>query len=117
MLLNFLCKLFQLCFDTGKVPSIWLVSIINPIIKSKDSDPRTPLNYRGISLVCCTAKLYSNVINSRIVKHLDNEDIIVDEQNGFRGGDRSCIDHIFILNSLCANRILEGKPAQLLLHS
>lgn len=103
-----LWKLFQLCFDSGKIPSIWLDTIVNPLIKSKDSDPRIPLNYRGISLICCSAKLYSSVINARLMSYLESEGKIVDEQNGFRK-DRSCRDHIFVLNSLCEHNINEDR--------
>ena len=49
-------KLFLLVFDTNLIPSIWLKAIICPILKDKNSDPRIPLNYRGISLQCATAK-------------------------------------------------------------
>ena len=60
------------------------------------------MNYRGISLVPCTRKLYSSFINQRLVSHLENNDILADEQNGFRN-NRSCEDHIFTLNSVIGN--------------
>ena len=106
-MLNVLLKLFQLCFDSGKIPSQWQKSIINPIPKSKENDPRIPLNYRGISLMCCSAKLYSSLLNERIMHLLEEESSIVDEQNGFRKR-RSCQDHIFVLDSIIRNRREEG---------
>ena len=42
-------------------------------------------------------------LNNRIQSFLEENSIIVDEQNGFRK-DRSCLDHIFTLNSLIQNR-------------
>ena len=54
---------FQLCFDTGKIPAQQSKAVIVPIPKSGNKDPCMPLNYRGISLLCNTAKLYSSLIN------------------------------------------------------
>ena len=41
-------------------------------------------------------------MNKRIKKHLECNDLVADEQNGFRA-NRSCEDHIFTLNSLINN--------------
>ena len=60
------------------------------------------MNYRGVSLLSCISKLYSAFINKRLVTYLENNDILADEQNGFRKG-RSCEDHVFTLNSLIQN--------------
>ena len=52
---NVICVLWKYitaCFESGLVPRLWLKSIINPIPKGSDKDPYTPLNYRGISLLC-----------------------------------------------------------------
>jgi hypothetical protein len=38
------------------------------------------------------------------MEHLNNENVICEEQNGFRK-DRSCIDHVFTLNSLIQHNI------------
>jgi len=95
--------LFQKFFDLGTIPSNWKKAIIQPIPKAKDKDNRIPLNYRGISLLCCTAKLYTSFINNRITKFCEERNFISDEQNGFRRG-RSCIDHVFVLNSVLLNR-------------
>jgi hypothetical protein len=43
------------------------------------------------------------LINKRITFYLENENLLADEQNGFRRG-RSCEDHIFTLNSLARNQ-------------
>ncbi|XP_060600600.1 uncharacterized protein LOC132754030 [Ruditapes philippinarum] len=96
-------KLFQPIFDTSVIPSDWRKAIICPILKDKSSDKRLPLNYRGVSLLSCVGKLYSSLINKRITFYLENENLLADEQNGFRRG-RSCEDHIFTLNSLARNQ-------------
>jgi len=103
LMIQTLKHLFQKLFESGTIPSDWRKAIIQPIPKSKDKDNRIPLNYRGVSLLCCTAKLYTSVINNRITKFCEERNSIADEQNGFRR-DRSCLDHVFVLNSLLLNR-------------
>ncbi len=100
---NCLLKLFQYYFDTGLLPSCWNKAIIKPIPKSRTKDPRIPLNYRGINLLSCIYKAYGCVINKRLSKYLENNDLLEDVQNGFRS-DRNCIDHVFILYSIIKNR-------------
>ena len=95
-------QLFQLIFDTSLIPSIWRKSVICPILKDPKSDKRVPMNYRGISLLACISKLYTSFLNKRLTGYLENNDILADEQNGFRA-DRSCEDHVFTLNSVVKN--------------
>ena len=99
-------KLFVKCFDVGVSPTCWGNAIINPIPKDRSKDQRIPLNYRGISLLSCVAKVYSGVLNTRLTLFIDKG--LVDEQNGFRK-KRACIDHIFVLSSVLRNRMLESK--------
>lgn len=58
MYINVLHKLFNLCFKTGKVPSMWNRGIITPIPKCSTSDPRDPLSYRGITLAPFAYKVF-----------------------------------------------------------
>ena len=95
-------QLFQLIFDTSIIPSVWRQSIICPILKDPSSDRSVPMNYRGISLLSCISKLYSSILNKRITKYLEENNILAEEQNGFRT-DRSCEDHVFTLNSVIRN--------------
>ena len=71
-------------------------------MKDPSSDRRVPLNYRGISLLPCISKLYTSFLNRRLIKYLEQSNLLADEQNGFRS-DRSCEDHIFILNGIIRN--------------
>ena len=56
---------FQLCFDTGQIPTLWTKAIIVPLPKGGNKTPHVPLNYRGISLLCNAGKLYSSLLNIR----------------------------------------------------
>ena len=105
--IKLLHALFNRCFSTGMVPSVWKKAIIKPIPKNSASDPRVPLNYRGISLLNSSSKLFTMVLNTRLTVYLDANEIIVDEQNGFRKL-RSCADHLFTLCSIIRNRKSKG---------
>ena len=61
-------KLFNLILFSGKTPKEWSIGIIKPIYKRKGScdDPNT---YRGITILSCFGKLFTNVINSRLVEY------------------------------------------------
>ena len=67
------------------------------------SDKTIPLNYRGISLLSCMNKVHSAFINKRLSGYLEDNNLLADEQNGFRS-NRSCEDYIFALNSLKRNK-------------
>ncbi len=98
-----LLAFFQYYFDTGLLPQCWGQAIIKPIPKSKANDPRIPLNYRGINLLSCIYKVYSTIINKRLLTYLENNNLLCDEQNGFRS-NRSCLEHIYTLYTVIKNR-------------
>ena len=74
------------------------MSFISPIYKNKGlrSDPD---NYRGISIISCLGKLFTALINERLTNFVNENNIIGEEQAGFRSG-YSTHDHIFALHSI-----------------
>ena len=61
--------------------------------------PKTdPSNLRGISITSCVSKLYSSILNSRLTLFLDNNNIINDNQSGFRKKRRTA-DNLFFLKT------------------
>ena len=100
-------RFFNLCFVSGLNPSDWDYSNIQPIPKP-DKDAHDPLQNRCITLMCCVAKIYSSILNRRLQNYIENNNILVNEQNGFRAS-RSCIDHIFVLVSVLRNMKELGK--------
>ena len=90
------------------IPSIWRKAIKTPLPKDNTKDPRIPLHYRGISLLCAVSKLYSSVLNNRLLPYLENNGLLVDEQNGFRS-DRSCQDHVFTACTIMKDRLAQKK--------
>ena len=90
--------------DSGKCLSNWRNSFI--ILIHKSGDKLNINNYRGISLQNCIAKLFSTVLNSRLVSFY--EDKFADQQFGFRANHRTT-DTIFILKSLITKYLVKEK--------
>lgn len=90
-------KLFNLIFNSKTFPTLWSSSNITPIFKS--GDPTNPSNYRGISVGSCLGKLFCQIISDRITKYCYENNIIHENQIGFKKGSRTA-DHIFTLTSL-----------------
>ena len=101
-----LLALFNLVWDSEYAPSYWREGLIVSLFKKGDRED--PGNYRGITLLNVVGKLYSRVINNRLLKHLELNHLLHEGQGGFRMG-RSCIDNIFSLSELIQGRIREGK--------
>ena len=71
------------------------MAIIVPILKSSDNDPHAQLNYRSISLNSCVAKIFSSILNKRILCYCEELELLIEEQNGFMVKS-SCLDHILV---------------------
>ena len=91
---RFLTALFNKVFDTGVYPREWSKAIVVPIFKKGDT--HKPDNYRGISLINATCKCYTSILNKRLSSWLENSNIIVENQAGFRK-NYSTVDQIFNL--------------------
>ena len=91
-------KLFNIIFDTGILPDVWLEGKIRPIYKNKGSH-FDPENYRPITILSCLGKLFTAILNNRLTKYLELHGTLDENQAGFRQG-YSTTDHIFTLNSL-----------------
>ena len=91
-------QLFNLALDTGIVPTDWCIGLICPIYKNK-GQRNDPDNYRGITLLSCIGKLFTSCLNHRLCSYIECQQIIGNEQAGFRSG-HSTIDHIFALHTL-----------------
>ena len=77
-----LAFLFQQSYNTGIIPTQWKRAIVTSIYKKgPKSDPS---NYRPISLTCICCKVMEHIILSHIAKHLNDNNILLDSQHGFR---------------------------------
>ena len=101
---NELRKLFQEMIDEEKIPKDWKDDKLKMIYKKGDSNRCE--NYRGIAISSNVFKLYSRIINRRVMKYVEENKILSEMQNAFRE-TRSMADNIMmlqaIMNKNCAN--------------
>ena len=98
--------LFNAILTKSYFPKLWKINYISPIFKSDDAfDPN---NYRGIAVSSCFDKLFTLVINERLVEYLDLRNNLSYFQIGFRSRYRTS-DHVFILNTILNSYFHKGK--------
>ena len=88
-------NMFNRCLREGKLPNSWKDASV--IIIHKKGDTADIKNYRPISLLPITYKVFSQVILRRMLRTLDQHR--PREQAGFRSGF-STIDHIQVISQL-----------------
>jgi hypothetical protein len=105
-IVTFFTKYFNKLFESGTFPSQWCESVIQPI--HKKGDVNSPDNYRGISLLNVSGKLYSYVLNKRLSAWVEDNSIVNEAQAGFRR-NYSTNDHIFTLLALVQKHLLAHR--------
>ena len=88
-------------FDESKVPLDWLRGVVVPLYK--DGDKRIPTNYRPITLLSIAGKVYTGVLQSRLIEWAEANGVIVEEQAGFRP-TRGCPEQLYTLTELIKMR-------------
>ena len=97
--------LFNNVFKSGYFPHAWSTGCIVPILKKGNANNTD--NYRGITLVSCLGKLFTSILNKRLIDFDAENNIISDAQFGFRK-DMSTVDAIFTLHYLI-HRTLKNR--------
>ena len=101
-----LYKLFNVILDTKCFPDEWSDALIVPVYKKGNKSE--PNNYRGISLLSSIGKIFTKLLNKRLVKWADDNNKLSDEQAGFRKG-KSTIDQIFIFQSIISKYLSKKR--------
>ena len=104
--LPILKKLFNHILNTGLYPEEWSKGIVIPLYKKGDGSDAG--NYRPITLISHLAKLFTSVLNRRLLKWCEANNCLTDAQFGFRPGHSTC-DAIFALQSLISEYLCKKK--------
>lgn len=96
----------NLCFSTAVFPTALKKSRIHPIHKAGDRDCVN--NYRPISILSSLSKVLERLINKRLVKFLEEGNLISQSQFGFRA-KKSTSDAIQELTNYVVNNIDNKK--------
>ena len=78
-------ELFNLTLSIGYFPRAYKIAILC-LIQKEGKNPTDPINYRPISLLEVTGKILERIINDRLVKYLEENGIMNNNQYGFRRG-------------------------------
>jgi hypothetical protein len=78
-------KLFNIIFDNGCIPELWLSGNIIPLYKNK-GDKLDPSNFRPITIISCFGKLFTSLLNTRLNKFSEDYCLICENQGELRKG-------------------------------
>jgi hypothetical protein len=106
---NIYVKLFNIIFDNGCIPELWLSGNIIPLYKNK-GDKLDPSNFRPITIISCFGKLFTSLLNTRLNKFSEDYCLICENQGGFRKG-YSTTDNLFVIYMLIS--IMKNKKKKL----
>jgi hypothetical protein len=82
-----LAFIFQQSFDHNAIPTDWSQALVTAVFKNNSKS--NPAKYRPISLTCICCKIMEHIVLSHMAKHRSANNILIDEQHGFRK-NRSC---------------------------
>ena len=99
-------KLFNKILNDEVVPSNW--SEVTAMMLYKKGDKDMPENYRSIALLNVITKIFTQILNKRLLHWADAAQILCEFQSGFRPS-RGCLDNIFVLNAIIQMKILAGR--------
>ena len=81
---HILSHLCNMSLSSGTFPEIHKKGIVSPLYKSKD--PQDVTNYRPVCLLNSVSKILEKVVNIRLLNHLNNNNILNNNQFAYRKG-------------------------------
>ena len=81
-------EIFQQIRRLAQIPDEWKSAIVTPLFKKK-GDQSDCNNYRSISVLPATAKVFEKLICNRLLAHFSSNNLLAIDQHGFRG-NHSC---------------------------
>lgn len=102
-----LTAIYNLSLSEGVFPNEWKMASVTPIHKS--GDRADPSNYRPISLLNAFSKILEKIVNRRLVKFAEKNNLLCDRQFGFRQ-NKSTEGAVSLLASLVSEH-LDSKKA------
>ena len=82
------------CLKTGQFPSEWKKANVVPVFKK--GDKQLVKNYRPISLLPNTGKIFERLLYNQMFEFFIRNDLISQNQSGFKPGD-SCINQFLAI--------------------
>jgi hypothetical protein len=101
-----LVKYLNECLETAQTPS-WMTTGRTVLIQKDKTKGRAPGNYRPITCLPIVWKLMTSMVAEEIYRHLEDNDLIGEEQKGCRSGYKGTKDHLMLDKVIlkdCKNR-------------
>ena len=95
-----LAELFNKCLKESCFPDCWKVSSVVPVFKNVE-ERSTAKNYRSVSLLSVVSKVFEELVNNRVVDHLEKCGLFSDLQYGFRSS-QSTADLVTVVSDRTA---------------
>ena len=105
-LLPYLHTLLNVLFDKCYFPTMWSEGYIVPIHKKGSTNNVD--NYRGITLLSTLGKLFTSILNNRLINWAESYYVYIEAQAGFRR-EMGTVDNIFLPHGLITHLINQGK--------
>ena len=93
-----LTLLINLSLSLGQYPSCWKIANVIPIFKKENRQMKT--NYRPVSLLVSLSKVCEKVVFLDVYNFLNNTGFFYRFQSGFRPGDSTVMQLIFVVNKI-----------------
>jgi hypothetical protein len=107
ILAPYLMEVFNCAFHAGKVPQPFNGSLLSPVYKKGDDTDTS--NYRPIAVTEPLMRLYAVILNNRLLKFTEENNLRVGSQTGFRPG-LSTVHQLFALQHLVDKQAARGAP-------
>ena len=103
--------LFNKSLSEGSLPDIFKKANVTPIHKSGDKS--LPKNYRPSSVTPILCRLLETIVREVIVQHIKTNDIIINQQYGFRE-KRGCVLQLLTVLDKLVTSLENGNPVDMI---
>jgi hypothetical protein len=102
-----LMMFFQKSFDNGVIPLEYKTQVVIPLYKKgKKTEAK---NHRPVSLTAHEIKIMERILKTNITEHLDEYNVICENQHGFRSNHSCATQLLSHLNYILSNLIQEDE--------
>ena len=104
--------IFNSSLHAGQVPSDQRDALVSPIFQK--GEHYSPSNYRPASLTCIICKLLEHIVVHNLMAHLENNDILCQQQHGFKK-NRSCDTQLLELVEKLTSNLADPTQTDMLI--
>ncbi len=103
--------IFNKSLAAAAVPDDWRDAIVTPIYKK--GGRADPANYRPVSLTSVCCKLLESILKKHLEDHLENNNLLGQDQHGFRRGRSTASNLVYFYNHI-TKKLDTGGPVDVI---